>query len=76
MCNDENKFVKKEQCASDTSNLTSNSTAKVEANGTVKITVEGNKLISLENTLHVPELRTPLLTVTKITDKGSDVIFT
>ena len=76
MCNDENKFIKKEECASDTLNLASNATAKIKAKGTVKITVEGKKVISLENTLHVPELRTPLLSVSKITDKGSDVIFT
>lgn len=58
--------------------LANDATSAVNAKGNVEIlTSVGNtsKRIRLENTLHVPELRTNLLSVAKIVDKGCEVVF-
>ena len=50
---------------------------KITAEGKVKITVYGeSKIVSLNKTLHVPDLSTNLMSVNKITDTGFSVIFT
>lgn len=59
-------------------NLANRSTTSVTGVGTVGITVSsGTKVTSLDlyNTLCVPDLRTNLMSVTKITDKGYQVLF-
>lgn len=59
-------------------NLASNATTEIKATGTVRLAadVQGEmKDVSLCNTLHVPSLRTNLMSVSKITHKNYDVIF-
>ena len=78
MCRDEVKFLSKEKCDTGSLNLASNATAKVEGKGTVEIKVSCNSelsIVKLENTLHVPDLRSDLMSVSKITDKGFEVLF-
>jgi len=58
--------------------LANDATSTVDSKGNVEIfTSVGNmnKRIRLENALHVPDLRTNLLSVAKITDKGYEIVF-
>jgi 23S rRNA-/tRNA-specific pseudouridylate synthase len=59
-------------------NLTNHSFTKIRRTGNVKIKVsnENNlRSVNLNNVMYVPDLRSNLLSVGKITDKGSTVIF-
>lgn len=59
--------------------LASDATAEVTAKGDVIITTSNgrtDKSFLLQNTLHVPNLRTNLLSVSKIVDKDYTVVFT
>lgn len=52
--------------------------SEIKARGTVNVIVDANgeeKHLALNNTLHVPDFRTNLMSVSKITDKGYDVLF-
>lgn len=58
--------------------LADKNSTKVEGRGTVNIEVEGQshkKIINLQDTLHVPNLRTNLLSVAKIVDKNNEILF-
>lgn len=57
--------------------LANSATSTINAKGDIELlTVNNqNKRIRLENALHVPDLRTNLLSVAKIVDKGYRVIF-
>lgn len=58
--------------------LANNATSTVDAKGNVELLTRVNnktKRVRLENTLHVPDLRTNLLSVAKIVDKGYQVVF-
>jgi len=59
-------------------NLATKASAEIKARGTISFTGDVNgvtKRVSVKDTLHVPELRTNLLSVGKITDRGYKVIF-
>jgi 23S rRNA-/tRNA-specific pseudouridylate synthase len=59
-------------------NLANHSFTKIRGTGNVKIKVsnENNlRTVNLNNVMYVPDLRSNLLSVGKITDKGSTVIF-
>lgn len=52
-----------------------NHTTEIKGSGKVQLTLARNNLINLTNTLHVPSLTTNLMSVSKITDKGHEVLF-
>lgn len=58
--------------------LASNASAEIKTKGTATIVTTINRKrndVVLNKTLHVPELRTNLLSVSKITNKGYKVVF-
>jgi len=58
--------------------LASQASTDVKGYGAVRLSVIGNsspRLIEFNNTLFVPDLRTNLISVAKITDKGHKVVF-
>lgn len=60
-------------------NLASDAYTEVKGKGSVKIlgtNGKENRSIHLENTLHVPSLRSNLISVSKIADTGNSVTFT
>ncbi|KAG7197625.1 hypothetical protein KM043_013406 [Ampulex compressa] len=78
MCNDTDKYVKIREKKRGTLSLASKVTVEITATGNVGLVAESNRRsnhVTIRNTLHVPELRTNLLPVAKITDKGYKVIF-
>lgn len=59
-------------------NLASHHSTEVKARGTVRLITaheDENQVIRLDNTLHVPDLRNNLISVSKITDVGYQVVF-
>lgn len=63
---------------SETLNLANSSSTKISAKGAVELVTRMNnndKTINLSEVLHVPDLRTNLLSVGKIVDKGYRVTF-
>lgn len=56
-------------------NLATNKSADIIGKGSVTLNAGVKNQIVLNNTLHVPELRTNLLSVSKITDNGYNVLF-
>lgn len=78
MCNDANIFAKIDSDKPETLNLASNACTEVTGRGMATLTtkVDGrDKIVDLKDTLYVPDLRTNLISVGKITDKGHTVIF-
>ncbi|BES98060.1 Hydra magnipapillata [Nesidiocoris tenuis] len=78
MCKTKKRFEKIEKSNLGRVNLASDGSIPVLGQGQVPIRVQnssGERNISLENTLFVPELRTNLLSVAKIVDKGFTVTF-
>lgn len=78
LCSDSNKFTRLAKITDNRLNLANNSSTMITGKGTehLEAEVEGNsKRVNLENTLHVPNLRTNLLSVSKITNRGFKVIF-
>lgn len=76
MCNDQHKNLK--ETGHQSVNLASHASTKIEGESTVKlITSNGtdDKVVNLESVLNVPDLRTNLISVAKITSKGYQVIF-
>jgi len=58
--------------------LTNSATSMISAKESVELLTNvnrRNKRIQLENALHVPDLRTNLLSMAKIVDKGYRVVF-
>ncbi|CAA9998103.1 unnamed protein product, partial [Nesidiocoris tenuis] len=79
MCNEAGRFSSVDTSDHTRVNLANNDSTDVNGKGTVKmcVSVNGKKqVMSLHNTLHVPELRSNLLSVGKITDQGLTVTFT
>lgn len=78
LCSDSKKFTHLERIKDNKLNLANNSSTTITGKGTVRLEaeVDGNsKHVNLENTLHVPDLCTNLLSVNKIIDRGFKVIF-
>lgn len=58
--------------------LASNVTTEVKGKGIVRMSASNGKssqIIEFKDTLYVPNLRTNLISVSKITDKGYDIVF-
>ncbi|KAG5325816.1 POLX protein, partial [Pseudoatta argentina] len=78
LCRDTRDFSEISNVANGTLNLATKASTEIKARGTVLFTGDVNgitKRVSVKDTLHVPELRTNLLSVGKITDRGYKVIF-
>lgn len=79
MCKNIESFTEKRQSNNPSKlNLANNGSTNIAGRGTVNtIIMTGNtsKSIKLDDTLYVPDLRTNLISVSKITDKGHNVIF-
>jgi hypothetical protein len=58
-----------------TLNLANSWSTKIVGSGTVKLRVEENLTVRLNETLYVPDLRSNLLSVAKMTEHGFEVIF-
>jgi hypothetical protein len=77
LCNDDSAFSEMKS-ESGKLNLANNGSTSITAQGKSMFTADvfgESKNISLSKTLFVPDLRTNLLSVGKITEKGCDVIF-
>lgn len=77
MCNDQRKFQELKETEHRSVNLASHASTRIEGEGTVKLIASGganNTTVSLE-ALNVPDLRTNLISVSKIVSKGYQVIF-
>lgn len=78
LCWDKNTFGKWSPAGRGRLNLASNTSTAVEAKGTVQLQASigaNTRSVNLENALYVPDLRTNLLSVAKITDKDCEVVF-
>ncbi|KAG5880942.1 hypothetical protein JTB14_007262 [Gonioctena quinquepunctata] len=58
-----------------TLNLANNFSTEIEGIGGISVPVSKEKSLLLRNNLHVPDLRTNLMSVSKITDRGHEVHF-
>ncbi|KAG5875178.1 hypothetical protein JTB14_028388 [Gonioctena quinquepunctata] len=58
-----------------TLNLANNFSTEIEGIGEISVPVSEEKSLLLRNTLHVRDLRTNLMSVSKITDRGHEVHF-
>ncbi|KAG5878922.1 hypothetical protein JTB14_034431 [Gonioctena quinquepunctata] len=58
-----------------TLNLGNSFSTEIEGIGEISVPVSEEKSLLLRNTLHVPDLRTNLMSVSKITDRGHEVHF-
>jgi hypothetical protein len=56
-------------------NLANSWSTKIVGSGTVKLSVEEHLTVRLDETLYVPDLRSNLLSVGKLTEHGYEVIF-
>lgn len=74
LCKDKDEFTEMFSTNRDQVNLANSATSEVSAKGTVSLNTE-DRLINMHNVLYVPDLRTNLMSVAKITDKGHEVIF-
>jgi len=78
LCKDESKFIQMEPVNYEKLNLATNASAVVKASGNVGITTSLNdqtKQVEFSEVLYVPDLRTNLISVARITEKGNKVIF-
>lgn len=78
LCGDRDSFDSLYLPAQGKLKLANQSSTDVQGCGAVKMSVTGDtspRLIRFDNTLYVPDLRTNLISVAKITDKGHKVIF-
>ncbi|CAK9826054.1 Retrovirus-related Pol polyprotein from transposon TNT 1-94 [Anthophora retusa] len=78
LCNDANRFQTIKKANHSLLNLASNATTTVDGRGTVEIVTRvggTTRNINLEETLYIPDLRSNLLSVAKITDRDLDVVF-
>ena len=78
MCNEKRKFIHSEACESKKLSLASSATTNIESRGTVKLLItdcDQVKSMKLEKPLYVPDLRTHLMSVGRICDKGFEVAF-
>ena len=78
LCRDKKSFTEITSIDVKRVNLADDASTNTTATGTVSIMISNNaddELINLKNVLHVPTLRTNLMLVAKITDKGNKVTF-
>lgn len=79
MCSNKDIFVSFQEQIDGKVNLANESTSKIQGKGLIKLAVPlGNNLtnnVNLNNALYVPDLRTNLMSVGKITDYGHTVTF-
>jgi len=78
LCHDRRKFERISSTGNLKLNLANHDSTDVKARGTVKIVAAGRgttKNLHLENALHVPDLRSNLISIAKITDAENSVEF-
>jgi hypothetical protein len=75
MCSEKAKFQEMKTPKVQTLNLANSCSTKIEGSGTVQVSVEENLTVRLDETLYVPDLRSNLLSVAKMTEHGFEVIF-
>lgn len=76
MCAHYSKFQNLKSAKTSVLNLAYNENTKIEGSGIVKINTKEGYKIKLNTTLLVPDLRSNLLSIAKITQAGYKVIFT
>lgn len=74
MCSEKAKF-EGVTTKTQTLNLANNDSTEIKGNGTVKLKTKEGLVAELEETLYVPNLRSNLLSVAKITDHDLEVTF-
>ncbi|KAH0809106.1 hypothetical protein GEV33_013683 [Tenebrio molitor] len=75
MCSEKAKFQEIKTPKVQTLNLANSWSTKIVGSGTVRLSVEENLTVRLDETLYVPDLRSNLLSVAKMTEHGFEVIF-
>jgi hypothetical protein len=75
MCSEKAKFQEMKIPEVQTLNLANSWSTKIVGSGTVKLSVEENLTVRLDETLYVPDLRSNLLSVAKMTEHCFEVIF-
>lgn len=75
MCSQKEKFREIVAAKSKVLNLANNNSTKIEGSGVVKLNTKESVTAKLRGTLFVPDLRSNLLSVEKITEHGFEVIF-
>ena len=78
LCGERDLFDKIDSSTTGRLNLASRASTMVEGKGPVKIPIssnQGRRVVELRDTLFVPDLRTNLVSVAKITDRGHTVVF-
>jgi hypothetical protein len=75
MCSEKAKFQEMKTPKVQTLNLANSCSTKIVGSGTVQLSVEENLTVRLDETLYVPDLRSNLLSVAKMTEHGFEVIF-
>jgi hypothetical protein len=75
MCSEKAKFEEIKTPKVQTLNLANSWSTKIVGSGTVRLSVEENLTVRLDETLYVPDLRSNLLSVAKMTEHGFEVIF-
>jgi hypothetical protein len=75
MCSEKARFQEMKTPKVQTLNLANSCLTKIVGSGTVKLSVEENLTVRLDETLYVPDLRSNLLSVAKMTEHGFEVIF-
>ncbi|KAH0813612.1 hypothetical protein GEV33_009179 [Tenebrio molitor] len=78
LSNEPRDFSNKKKVSNVNLNLANDQSTKIVGAGVASFTADvfGDvKNVTLDNTLHVPDLRTKLLSVSKIADKGCEILF-
>jgi hypothetical protein len=75
MCSEKAKFQEMKTPKVQTLNLANSCSTKIVGSGTIQLSVEENLTVRLDETLYVPDLRSNLLSVAKMTEHGFEVIF-
>jgi hypothetical protein len=75
MCSEKAKFQEMKTPKVQTLNLANSCSTKIVGSGTVQLSVEENLTVRLDETLYVPDLRSNLLSVAKMTEHGFEIIF-
>ena len=78
MCRDSSDFIKVGTSECGKLNFAYNSNTEIKAKGIASLIADVNgqfKKITLKHALHVPDLRTNLISVSEITDNGFHVYF-
>ncbi|KMQ90333.1 transposon ty5-1 protein [Lasius niger] len=74
MCSEKTKFEEVKTAETQTLNLANNDSTKIKGIGTIKLKTKEGLIGKLEETLYVPDLRSNLSSVAKITEHGFEVI--